>query len=282
MINYVHIWLYIKNDFYRYLYYRRYYVFFEHPIWIDFWGCCCSHGNIVHYVLTDPCFSIMTGPAIAYIFPRPDFSMPFNVWGPRQSGGFPFWPLGYETKWTGEAWNKLKTTWTEMKWWFTILLFGWTVILQGCSFIVNGAKLSLDNGGIGERRIFCQKAKKKDMKKNASRWAWNFLFDQSDVVQKHPKNNACHELSILRCEFWKKVMRLMSGRLPLLKWFWSLQTSCQMGHHFSARQLSSFGFYLHSTELPFTSKTAFSDYVPMSFNRKTRLTLVSCPKRLLF
>ena len=143
------VWLYINNYFYRYLYYRRYYVFFEHPIWIDFWGCCCSHGNIVHYVLTDPCFSIMTGPAIAYIFPRPDFSMPFNVWGPRQSGEFPFWPLGYKEM---DRWGLARR--------FTILLFGWSVILQGCSFIVNGAKLSLDNGGIGERWIFFLRPKK--------------------------------------------------------------------------------------------------------------------------
>lgn len=116
--------------------------------WIHFRRCCCSHGNIAHYVLTDPCFSIMTT-SLAKLpasFPRPDFSMPFNVWGPRWSGGFPFWPFGFQRHGPCEAWRRSKnprrarcfftwflrnkttwnemkrneTKWSEMKWLFTL------------------------------------------------------------------------------------------------------------------------------------------------------------------
>lgn len=79
-------------------------------------------------------------------FPRPDFSMPFNVWGPRWSGGFPFWPFGFQRHGPCEAWNRIKnhrrarcslwflrnkTTWNEMKRNEMIVhtsLFGWSVI----------------------------------------------------------------------------------------------------------------------------------------------------------
>ena len=71
---------------------------------------------------------------------------------------------------------------------------------QGCSFIVNGAKLSLDNGRIGERWIVFRWPKK-GREENFELLSMEHSFGKSFFQKLQQKRFPCQELSILRREF---------------------------------------------------------------------------------